>query len=95
MALHLDLTVRFLDDRYHGSDWPPSPARLFQALVAGSKTGAPAREWNADRQGALEWLESLEPPNIFSRTKSDGQRFTIYVPNNSLASISTLSPLNA
>jgi CRISPR-associated protein Csb2 len=36
------LTVRFLDDRYHGlldrsgpPEWPPSPFRLFQALVAG------------------------------------------------------------
>lgn len=84
MALHLDLTVRFFNDRYHGSDWPPSPARLFQALVAGSKTGAPAREWNADRQSALEWLERLAPPDIQSRAKSDGRRYTIYVPNNSL-----------
>ena len=39
---HLVLTVRFLDDRYHGlldrggpPEWPPSPFRLFQALVAG------------------------------------------------------------
>jgi CRISPR-associated protein Csb2 len=39
---HLLLTVRFLDDRYHGlldrggpPEWPPSPFRLFQALVAG------------------------------------------------------------
>ena len=39
---HLLLTVRFLDDRYHGLldrggpvEWPPSPFRLFQALVAG------------------------------------------------------------
>jgi CRISPR-associated protein Csb2 len=85
MALYLDLTVRFFDERHHGNGWPPSPARLFQALVAGSKTGAPAREWNADRERALKWLESLEPPAIFSRTKSDGQRYTIYVPNNSLA----------
>jgi hypothetical protein len=28
------VTVRFHDGRYHGSgDWPPSPARLFQAAV--------------------------------------------------------------
>jgi CRISPR-associated protein Csb2 len=39
---YLLLTVRFLDDRYHGlldrggpPEWPPSPFRLFQALVAG------------------------------------------------------------
>ena len=33
MARHLQLTVRFLADRYHGSDWPSSPARL-SLLVA-------------------------------------------------------------
>jgi CRISPR-associated protein Csb2 len=84
MALHVDLTVRFFNNRYHGSDWPPSPARLFQALVAGAKTGTPARNWNADHESALEWLESLGSPDILARPKSDGHRYTIYVPNNSL-----------
>jgi len=84
MALHLYFTVRFFDDRYHGKDWPPSSARLFQALVAGAKTGARAREWNADQESALEWLGSLGPPDILARRKSDGRRYTIYVPNNSL-----------
>src|SRR5437762_10248282 len=39
---HLLLTVRWLDGRYHGllsrdgpPEWPPSPFRLFQALVSG------------------------------------------------------------
>jgi len=84
MALHLHLTVRFLSDRYHGSDWPPSPARLFQALVAGAKTGAHARDWNSNHQSALEWLEGLGAPDIFARPGYDGQGYTIYVPNNSL-----------
>ncbi len=84
MALHLHLTVRFLGDRYHGSDWPPSPARLFQALVAGAKTGAAVRDWSAAHQGALEWLEGLGAPDILARSKHDGHRYTIYVPNNSL-----------
>src|SRR3990170_4346649 len=85
MAGHLNLTVRFLTDRYHGSDWPPSPARLFQALVAGAKTGSYSREWGADQQSALEWLEGLGPPNIFSRPYQTGRAYTLFVPNNSLA----------
>ena len=85
MAGHLNLTVRFLTDRYHGSDWPPSPARLFQALVAGVKTGSYSREWGADQQSALEWLEGLGPPNIFSRPHQTGRAYTLFVPNNSLA----------
>jgi len=37
----LVICVRFHQGRYHGrpqggADWPPSPARLFQALVAGA-----------------------------------------------------------
>lgn len=84
MAVHVDLTVRFFNDRYHGSDWPPSPGRLFQALVAGAKTGAPARNWKADHESALAWLENLGPPNILARPKSDGHPYTLYIPNNSL-----------
>ena len=41
MTCFLVLSTRFLDDRYHGltvhgerAEWPPSPFRLFQALVA-------------------------------------------------------------
>jgi len=84
MALHLHLTVRFLGERYHGGEWPPSPARLFQALVAGAKTGAAVREWDTARQEALQWLEALGPPEILARRKTDGHRYTIFVPNNSL-----------
>ena len=42
MTRFLLLSIRFLDDRYHGltnngekAEWPPSPFRVFQALVAG------------------------------------------------------------
>src|ERR1039458_8565313 len=58
---HLHLVVRFLTDRYHGSDWPPSPARLYQALVAGGNN-APTRRSSvalldqiASRLCALGW----------------------------------------
>jgi len=85
MALHLDLTVRLFSDRYHGKEWPPSPSRFFQALVAGAKTGTGAREWNATHQKALEWLETLGAPEILARVKSEGRSYTIFVPNNSLA----------
>lgn len=84
MAAALHLTVRFLTDRYHGCDWPPSPARLFQALVAGGKTGAPSKDWNSKHESALKWLEGLGPPEIFARSQRTGQAYTLYVPNNSL-----------
>jgi len=73
---HLQLTVRFFDGRYHGGGWPPSPARLFQALVAGAKSGGAG-------DNALRWLECLGPPEIFVRAAQPGTQYTIYVPNNS------------
>lgn len=74
------IAVRFHDGRYHGCpDWPPSPARLFQALVAGAARGkaiAHAR--------ALEWLETLDAPTIAAPPHRPGQGFSNYVPNNDL-----------
>ena len=56
------ISVRFHDGRYHGHlDWPPSPARLFQALVAGVAQGDMLTD--EDRR-AFIWLEALEPPAI-------------------------------
>src|SRR6266481_2330035 len=76
------ITVRFHDGRYHGvGDWPPSPARLFQALVAGAARGGVIAE--ADR-AALEWLEALAPPVIAAPAHRTGQPFASFVPNNDL-----------
>lgn len=77
----LVLYVRLHDGRYHGEgDWPPSPARLFQALVAGAGLGGPPDK--AEKE-ALEWLESLPPPVIaapLARPTLRGVLF--YMPNN-------------
>ncbi|MBI4491443.1 MAG: type I-U CRISPR-associated protein Cas5/Cas6 [Chloroflexi bacterium] len=95
------ITVRLHDERYHGmGDWPPSPARLFQALVAGAGLSGPL-----DREDcvALEWLQELKPPLIAAPAMLDGQSFVNYVPNNDLdakggdarriASIRTTKPI--
>ena len=76
------LTLRFHDGRYHGAeDWPPSPARLFQALVAGVARGAALEP---DDAKAFEWLESLKPPVIAAPIKYDGKPCNISVSNNDL-----------
>lgn len=73
----LSVTVRLLhgtiragspdDTGLSGADtageWPPSPARLFSALVAGDGTGARCTETSG---AELTWLESLPPPLIFA-----------------------------
>jgi CRISPR-associated protein Csb2 len=82
------LEVRLLEPRWHGGAWPPSPARLFQALVAGAFGGRWAgEETGGDRseaEAALRWLEALPPPRIAAPAGRPGQTVLHYVPNNSL-----------
>ena len=79
------ISVRFHDGRYHGRlDWPPSPARLFQALVAGAAQGQMLTE--EDRR-ALLWFETLDPPEIAAPPMRAGQGFRNYVPNNDLDAV--------
>jgi CRISPR-associated protein Csb2 len=82
------ITIRFHEGRYHGvGDDPPSPARLFQALVAGVGLGGPL---GVRETKALEWLEQrceYDPPLIASPRMSSGQPVTNYMPNNDLDAV--------
>lgn len=81
----LILSVHFYDGRYHGSDnWPPEPARLFQALVAGSAKGAKLTD---DDMAALKWLQKIKAPVIAAPTARLGQSFKTYVPGNDLDAV--------
>jgi CRISPR-associated protein Csb2 len=98
--MHLVLTVRFLDDRYHGlldrggpPEWPPSPFRLFQALVAGvgrrrelvNGADVPENKEFTNIGKALGWLQSHtrnHPPVIIAPQHKVGQAITRFVPNN-------------
>ena len=81
----VSIAIRFLDARFHGAEWPPAPARLFQALLAGAKTGAAGRQWSSSHQQALEWIESLpSAPRIYACPVRKGQAYRTFVPNNSL-----------
>lgn len=89
--MQLNLTVSFAERRYHGRksngegglEYPPSPSRLFQALIAGSHCGAYSLVHTEKRDHALRWLESLKPPMIETPPVCEtGQAFTNYVPNN-------------
>jgi CRISPR-associated protein Csb2 len=85
MPRTLRLSVRFHDGRYHGTgSWPPAPARLFQALVAGAARGSALA---AEDRAALEWLERLDPPVIVAPRPWAGQGFTAFVPNNDLDAV--------
>jgi len=76
----LVISVRLLDDRYHGNGtWPPSPFRLFQALVAAAYTGSTVSNTET---AALRWLEQLPPPVVLSPACKQSALTTYYVPRN-------------
>ena len=85
MCRTLLFTIFFYDGRYHGvPDWPPSPARLFQALVAGAARGQTLSPGHAT---ALTWLETLDAPSIVAPATRRGNAFTNFVPNNDLDAV--------
>jgi len=87
---HLFFKIRIHGARYHGLDtwgrpeWPPSPARLFQAFIAGAAKGAVLCEKDRD---ALVWLERLDPPVIAAPAARMGQYFSHFMPNNDLDTV--------
>lgn len=85
MTTYLVLTVRFFDHQYHGRfpngepEWPPSPFRLFQALLAAAgKTGGPT---DGERE-ALRWLEKQAAPLIRAPIPDARGRGYFFVPAN-------------
>ncbi|MCP4498360.1 MAG: type I-U CRISPR-associated protein Cas5/Cas6 [Deltaproteobacteria bacterium] len=76
----LTLSVHFMEGRYHGEpEWPPSPARLFQALIAGCG-------FSETTNTSLRWLETLNPPTVAVPLAVRGQEMGHFVPNNDLDS---------
>lgn len=83
MTRYLAIQVRAHEGRYHGDgDDPPSPFRLFQALVAGAGISGPLDE---QTKSALAWLEELpDGPIIAAPRTIRGQSVSMFMPNNDL-----------
>lgn len=87
MAEYLCISVTFLDPRFHGRsdggepEWPPSPLRLVQAIVAanGDHIGS-----DGDLDSALRWLERQSPPTIIAPRHDVGSPYRLSVPNNAM-----------
>lgn len=88
MSRYLCISVTLLDPLFHGKgdgdepEWPPSPMRLLQALLAGSRTGWRERTWSDAKAEAFRWLERCAPPQIVAPETRAAAAYTLYVPNN-------------
>jgi CRISPR-associated protein Csb2 len=94
MSNVLRITVLFLDPApaIHGKrdggqpEWPPSPLRLFQALVDAAANRWRDRQFTQSAKLALEWLQQLQPQEIVAPPHHVGTPFRLSVPNNDLDS---------
>jgi len=80
------ITVRWFDDRYHGKDargepeWPPSPLRLFQALLASAYRSFEVQD---SFLPSFRWLQThLHAPIIVAPRSQPGRPYARFVPNN-------------
>jgi CRISPR-associated protein Csb2 len=77
--------VRLTEDRREELDWPPSPGRLHQALMAAALNGFPVD--SAEMKAAIaafRWLEQQAPPAIHASKLIEGARTRprIAIPQN-------------
>ncbi|WP_437194485.1 type I-G CRISPR-associated protein Csb2 [Planctomicrobium sp. SH527] len=88
MADFLRISVQFLEPLFHGRgeggrpEWPPSPLRLFQAIVATCARKYPVDEESEPAQAVLKWLEGLPAPVIFTPVHRPGKPYRLYCPDN-------------
>ncbi len=80
------LTIRFLDSAFHGRrdggepEWPPSPLRAFQSLVAATA----ARQQLGALAPALKWLEQQTAPTVVAPAAATASGYRLSVPNNAM-----------
>lgn len=91
MSSYLGISIRFLDATFHGRmdagepEWPPSPLRLFQALVAAAAARTrDSQQFPPACAPAFEFLQTRAAPTIITPREHVGTPFRIAVPNNDL-----------
>jgi CRISPR-associated protein Csb2 len=75
----ISIRVSWPDGTYHGREWPPAPLRLYQAMLAGYRTG---RAPDSRLDAALMHLETLDPPVIHAPPAVEQAPVAAAVPNN-------------
>ncbi len=94
MASYFAITICLLDQRFHGRgdgghpEWPPSPLRVFQALVAAAGARHRGRAFAAGTDAALRWLEELSaesaPLIVAPAATTSRAGYRLSVPNNAM-----------
>lgn len=88
MPDHFCISLRFLGGAFHGRadhgepEWPPSPLRLYQAIVAASAAHWNERGYIQHAEAALRWMEKLPPPAIVAPNARETRGYRLYVPDN-------------
>jgi len=88
MTQHFVVTLRFPDSRFHGRaqgearEWPPSPLRVFQALVASAARLNP--KLDGAEHYALQFLERLPAPIVIAPKPEYLDGYRLSVPNNEM-----------
>lgn len=90
MKKTLSISVRFIQPYalFHGSrngaepEWPPSPLRLFQALINAACMRACGQSLDPEIAQVVEILESLRPTIVASPATISQVGFRAYVPHN-------------
>lgn len=90
MPSYLCISVRFPDGTFHGRrdagepEWPPSPLRLYQALLATGATKWRDSSFDSVLRPALCWLEQQSPPIVVAPPVRIGAPYRLSVPNNAM-----------
>ena len=90
MTIDLCITVRFIHPYplYHGRrdaeqpEWPPSPMRIFQALLNAASLRVRGRTLPPRLRRALETLEQVRPQIVAPRASVSSVGYRTYVPHN-------------
>ena len=83
----LQVTVEFLNNQFAGlksnktPEWPPSPARLLQAVLAGAYDSYDLQAIELARK-TVSYLEAQKPPEIYAAPITHGSAFNHFVHNN-------------
>lgn len=90
MSGYLCVRVEFLAPVYHGRgddagpEWPPSPHRVLQALVAAAAARARCGLGSEAASAALHWLEARPAPTIVAAAGHWSAGYVLSVPNNAM-----------